>query len=44
MPYVDLFGDGVVVYWFGYLDDFLPPDGISIMDENILNGKCCKKS
>jgi len=33
-PYTDLFGDGFVVYWFGYVDDIeLPlPEGVSVVD------------
>ncbi|TLZ72096.1 MAG: hypothetical protein E6K10_03240 [Methanobacteriota archaeon] len=33
-PYTDLFGDGMVVYWFGYVDDVdLPvPEGVSVVD------------
>jgi hypothetical protein len=35
-PYTDLFGDGMVVYWFGYVDDVeLPiPDGVNVVDAN----------
>jgi hypothetical protein len=34
-PYVDLFGDGVVVYWFGFVDDveLRLPDGVLIADD-----------
>ncbi len=33
-PYVDIFGEGLVVYWFGYVEDVdLPlPKGVSITD------------
>lgn len=33
-PYSNLFGDGVVVYWFGYVEDVdhRPPEGVSIVD------------
>ena len=33
-PYTDLFGDGMDVYWFGYVDDVdLPvPEGVSVVD------------
>ena len=33
-PYTDLFGDGMVLYWFGYVDDVdLPvPEGVSVVD------------
>jgi hypothetical protein len=35
-PYSDLFGDGMVVYWFGYVDDVdLPiPEGVKVVDAN----------
>ncbi|MFQ5907965.1 MAG: C15orf41 family protein [Thermoplasmata archaeon] len=34
-PYVDLFGDGIVVYWFGFVDDveLRLPDGVLIADD-----------
>ncbi len=33
-PYSDLFGDGMVVYWFGFVDDVeLPiPEGVNVVD------------
>ncbi|TLZ61099.1 MAG: hypothetical protein E6K13_07455 [Methanobacteriota archaeon] len=35
-PYTDLFGDGVVVYWFGFVDDveLALPEGVSVVDAN----------
>ncbi|MEK6839120.1 MAG: C15orf41 family protein [Candidatus Thermoplasmatota archaeon] len=35
-PYTDLFGDGVVVYWFGFVEDVeLPmPEGVTVLDAN----------
>ncbi len=32
-PYVELFGPGIVVYWFGRLDEIPDPEGIFIKDE-----------
>ncbi len=34
LPYSDLFGDGIVVYWFGYAEDVeLPiPEGVTVVD------------
>lgn len=29
-PYTELFGNGAVVYWFGYVEDIEPPEGILI--------------
>jgi hypothetical protein len=43
-PYVDLFGQGLVVYWFGYIEDFNPPEGITICDNSLLKWKCHTKS
>lgn len=33
-PYADLFGDGLVVYWFGYAEDVdhREPEGVTIVD------------
>ena len=36
VPYTELFGPGLVVYWFGYLDDLEMPDGVYITDISIL--------
>ncbi|MEM2943296.1 MAG: C15orf41 family protein [Methanomassiliicoccales archaeon] len=35
--YTELFGDGLVVYWFGYLEDIRCPDGIVISDSSIVS-------
>ena len=35
--YVEMFGNGIVVYWFGFIDDLEYPPGIEIMDRNICN-------
>ena len=43
LPYLDLFGRGVVVYWFGFLDDFVGPENIIIADNELLNWKFGKK-
>jgi hypothetical protein len=34
-PYRDMFGEGIVVYWFGYVEDarVAIPDGVSVVDE-----------
>jgi len=29
-PYTELFGNGAVVYWFGYIEGIEPPEGITI--------------
>jgi len=34
IPYVKLFGAGIVVYWFGYVSDIEPPEGITLVDAN----------
>jgi hypothetical protein len=43
LPYLDLFGRGMVVYWFGFLDDFEGPDDIIITDDRLLDWKFGKK-
>jgi len=40
-PYVDLFGQGLVVYWFGFVDEITMEDGIFITDSS-LTGLNCK--
>lgn len=34
LPYTDMFGDGLVVYWFGYVEDVEhhEPEGVGILD------------
>lgn len=34
IPYVKLFGEGIVVYWFGYVSDIQPPEGITLVDSS----------
>jgi len=34
LPYVKLFGPGIVVYWYGYVSDIQPPDGVTLVDAN----------
>jgi hypothetical protein len=31
-PYTEMFGNGIVVYWFGFTDNLVPPEGIFIVD------------
>lgn len=39
-PYLDMFGQGLVVYWFGYVDDVQIPEGIFIMDGSLTDQVC----
>lgn len=32
IPYTEIFGPGIVVYWFGHVDDFEQPEGIKAVD------------
>ncbi len=32
-PYTELFGNGAVVYWFGYVEGIEPPEGVSLFGE-----------
>ena len=31
--YTELFGQGIVVYWFGFIEGVHPPKNVLIMDE-----------
>ncbi len=39
IPYTELFGQGVVVYWTGHLDDLECPSGVIVEDSGILKKK-----
>jgi hypothetical protein len=39
-PYLELFGQGVVIYWFGFVDEITPPEGIYISDASITSLIC----
>ena len=32
VPYTQMFGNGIVVYWFGFCTNLVPPDGVFIVD------------
>ena len=32
IPYTEIFGPGIVVYWFGLVDDYEQPEGINAVD------------
>lgn len=34
-PYTELFGNGAVVYWFGYVEGIEPPEGVSLFGEEL---------
>jgi hypothetical protein len=34
LPYVKLFGPGMVVYWYGYVSDIEPPEDVTLVDAN----------
>lgn len=46
-PYLDMFGTGAVVYWFGFVEGIAPPEGVTLLPgeyfedcpEEILTGK-----
>jgi len=38
VPYTDLFGPGIVVYWFGYVNDYKLPKDIRFLDAEHLEG------
>lgn len=48
-PYTELFGEGLVVYWFGFVDEAENPKGIYITDSSLMHMDCtvlsteCKK-
>jgi hypothetical protein len=42
IPYTELFGPGVVVYWTGYLDGLACPEGVTLEDIGILEKKLSK--
>ncbi len=39
-PYVELFGQGLVVYWFGFVDEITMEDGIFITDSSLTGLNC----
>jgi hypothetical protein len=39
-PYVNLFGQGLVVYWFGFVDEITMEDGIFITDSSLTGLNC----
>jgi hypothetical protein len=39
-PYVQLFGQGLVVYWFGFVDEITMEDGIFITDSSLTHLNC----
>ncbi|MCX6650469.1 MAG: C15orf41 family protein [Methanomassiliicoccales archaeon] len=39
-PYVQLFGHGLVVYWFGFVDEITMEDGIFITDSSLTHLNC----
>jgi len=39
-PYLDLFGKGIVVYWFGYVDGIELPEGVNIVDGSLTDLSC----
>lgn len=42
--YVDLFGRGLVVYWFGHVDEVECPSGIEIIDSTLCELECGPES
>lgn len=44
VPYTEIFGPGIVVYWVGCLNDLECPEGITVTDKSILETQLKKKS
>jgi hypothetical protein len=39
-PYREMFGQGLVVYWFGYVDNITLPEGVHIIDASLTDQVC----
>lgn len=37
IPYTEIFGPGIVVYWFGYVSDFEPANDVRVVDASFFN-------
>ncbi|MDI3483114.1 MAG: hypothetical protein PWQ88_985 [Candidatus Methanomethylophilaceae archaeon] len=37
IPYTEIFGPGMVIYWFGHLDDLDMPENVYIIDRSLLD-------
>ncbi|MGI0067559.1 MAG: TPD domain-containing protein, partial [Thermoplasmata archaeon] len=37
-PYTEIFGEGAVVYWYGYVEDAESPPGILLWDADTIEG------
>ncbi len=37
IPYTEIFGKGIVVYWFGHVDDYEPVEGVTVVDAHFFH-------
>lgn len=37
-PYIEMFGSGMVVYWFGFVDGIRTPEGVIVVDGTFFEG------
>jgi len=37
IPYTEMFGRGIIVYWFGFVDGLRPPDGVHLVSKEFFD-------
>jgi len=39
IPYLEMFGPGMIVYWFGFIDGLVPPEGVYVVSREFFENQ-----